>query len=65
LLGYCENIKGNCRDLEKKVNNLLSTIFDLEGIKGKLVESVNQIQNMVLVAKKREYESTRNHIFAK
>jgi hypothetical protein len=49
LLGYCENIKGNCRDLQKKFNNLLSTIFYLEEINKKLVESDNQIQNMVLV----------------
>ena len=30
LLGYCENIKGTCKYLEKKVDNLFKTIYGLE-----------------------------------
>lgn len=46
LLGYCENIKGNSKHFEEKVNNLLNTISYLKYINYKLVESINQIQNM-------------------
>ena len=43
LLGYCENLTGNCKQLEEKVNNLLQTIYDLECRNYKLVDSINQI----------------------
>lgn len=64
LLGYCENLTGNCKQLEEKVNNLLQTIYDLESRNYKLVDIINQIQNMNLVANN-ENLSLQQTIFLK
>ena len=64
LLGYCENLTGNCKQLEEKVNNVLQTIYDLECTNYKLVDIINQIQNMNLVANN-ENLSLQQTIFLK
>ena len=50
LLGYCKKLTRNCKHLEEKVNNLLQTIYDSECRNYKLVDIMNQIRNMNLVA---------------
>ena len=64
FLGYCENLTGNYKQLEEKVNNLLQTIYDLECRNYKLVDSINQIYNMNLVANN-ENLSLQQTIFSK
>ena len=50
LLGYCENLRGTYKYLKEIVENIIITIYDLEYRNYTLLESVNQIQNMNLVA---------------
>ena len=50
LLGYCEKLQGTCKYLQEKVDNLFKTIFDLEYKNYKLIEIIDQIHNMNLVA---------------
>ena len=64
LLGYCENLIRNCKQLQEKVSNLLQIIYDLECRNYKLVDIINQIQNMNLVANN-ENLSLQQTIFLK